>query len=415
MVAHSTARCFAGAAAVDDASVSSQQDNALHTACRFGHRVIAQLLLQHGYSASVQGSSGRTPLQLAAAGGSLVHWQGTADETQCADVVSSGVQQQQQQRQQQQQEVQLAPATDAFALAAAARMPLSAAVAMAAAVSSSSSSSSEASGDLAHGAASQQQSDLGSSSGQRTGVSLSFSRVLLCQSLVAAGADLLAVDATGCSVAMCAAAGGLLQLLNSALGATAAAAAAAVPEPSRGGSSSSSKPAVLSAVRAADVAGWTALHWAAANGHHGGFVFASICVDTVVYGLLQLRPKGVSCCVSGWALLRHGPIVLVEEKSCGVLLVNALLLPLGHLRSALCRWFTCAQHSTARCLGEDASSSFGAVVCAGSAFPKDRRQLCSRPVIVVIHLVWYALPPCVCNLISNTRLFLVSSCVSLPR
>lgn len=197
-----------GATATDgigsSSSNSSRHDNALHTACRYGHREIAAVLMHHGYGPHARGSSSSTPLLLAAAGGAAVH--SRLGATKSKD------------QQQQQQSCAMAAA----ALAAATGAPLSPAVALAAATGSSSSSGSH--------------------------------RAALCGDLIARNADLSSVDQSGFTVVMAAAAGGMQQLLHQAMLAAAAA-----------GSSSS-----RDVVRQSDAAGWTALHWASANGHEGG-------------------------------------------------------------------------------------------------------------------------------------------------
>lgn len=214
---------LAGAATCDaptgssSSSSSDRCDNALHTACRYGHRKIAALLIEKGYDVNALGKNSKTPLLLAAAGGAAVQ-----SPEQCISDNTLNLQQQQQQG---------FSARSECVLRAATGLPLSPAVAVAAATGSSSSNSNTTASNSTS----------------------SDERALLCADLLAAGATLLVTDSRGVSTIMAAAAGGLLPLLEQALAASAA---------TDGGSSGN-------ALRRADASGWTAMHWAAANGPDG--------------------------------------------------------------------------------------------------------------------------------------------------
>jgi ankyrin repeat protein len=287
----------------------------LHVACRFSHTRLTQLLLAEGYSPNCRGSNGSTPLLLAAMGG--------AAELSAAAVAAMAAEQPWQQQQQQCGGLSVMhPVT----LAGAIRMRPCIALGMAAAAGSSSSSTASlaAAGqavdasaievtvpailvaDLAGSAAAappsaapvacvgcgrhhqpkqqqqQQQCAAVSSSSSR---SIHSSRSLLCMILMAAGADDQAMDLSGVTVAMAAAGCGLTWLVETALHESTdalRAAAASVLEkgPLNWAAPGPVDPAVVAAAAAAPVralvaaaadgTGWTALHWAAANGQEGG-------------------------------------------------------------------------------------------------------------------------------------------------
>jgi ankyrin repeat protein len=337
-------------------------DNALHVACRFGHTRLAQLLLDAGYSPNARGSNGSTPLLLAAMGGAATVSPAAAaamrDEQQQQEspgvthpVTLAAA-------------ADMRPCLALSMAAAAGRQNASLAAAAAAAGSggkAAKSSTAVAAAAAAPAAAApapvacagcgrqhiplprqqqQQQCVSTSSSSSSSSSSIDSSRSLLCMVLMAAGADDQAVDASGVSVAMAAASCGLTWLVETSLhestGALAAAAAAVLQRgfskpatlhqqqlnPGTAATSSSTggqglagqqevDPAVLAAAAAApvragvaaavDQAGWTVLHWAAANGHEGGwclFFLGLLCVEGRSCGLVAAGGRGRMGCAA---------------------------------------------------------------------------------------------------------------------